>query len=190
MKPRILRELPGRTRIAWPLLAAAAGLLWAAIPATADTAATVAVIAFDYVDTSGEARDQTQEHASRLADFRTKLRDGLGQDPAFHPVELSCLGRSGCSAATTPPDTLLKEARDDGVDFLVFGGIHKMSTLVGWGRVDVLDVAANRLVSDRIISFRGDSDEAFDRAAEFAAKDILKTLGNSRAADASGERKR
>ncbi|MCB8838016.1 DUF2380 domain-containing protein [Aurantimonas sp. VKM B-3413] len=189
MNAEIALTPTGGAPTARPLLVAAAGLFMTAVPVAAEPPATVAVIAFDYVDTSGEARDQTKEHADRLAAFRTRLRDRLVEGPDFRPVELSCLDRSGCSAETTPPAELLKEARSAGADFLVFGGIHKMSTLVGWGRVDVLDVAADKLVSDRIISFRGDTDEAFDRAAEFAAKDILTTLGGSRAADASERRK-
>jgi hypothetical protein len=44
-------------------------------------AAAIAVIDFDYVDTSGEARDQRQEHEARLGTFMRELKRNLGQMP-------------------------------------------------------------------------------------------------------------
>jgi len=141
-------------------------------------AATLSVIGFDYSDTSGEARDQTEEHAGRVKAFRVWLRDKIAERDGLRIVELPCLSASACTRGSTAPEALLAEAREAGADYLVFGGIQKMSTLVGWGRIDVLDVKTNRIVFDRVLTFRGDTDNAFERAARFAAKDIVKTLAN------------
>ncbi|ORE93837.1 DUF2380 domain-containing protein [Aurantimonas sp. 22II-16-19i] len=149
----------------------------------------IAVAKFDYKDTSGEVRDQTAEHAARLDLFRTRLEAGLtGDVGAYAAVPLGCMARDACSLETLRPEPMLRAARAAGADYLVFGGVHKMSTLVGFGRIDVLDVAANRLVFDRVISFRGDTDEAFARAADFVARDILRTLSAGPARAAGGER--
>lgn len=149
----------------------------------------IAVAKFDYKDTSGEVRDQTAEHAERLELFRTRLEAGLTAEAgAYVAVPLGCMGRDACSLETLRPELMLRAARAAGADYLVFGGVHKMSTLVGFGRIDVLDVAADRLVFDRVISFRGDTDEAFARAADFVASDILRTLSAGPAREADGER--
>ena len=155
-------------------------------PASAQAAdngpASVAVIGFDYSDSSGEVEDQSAEHAARVAAFRHQLRDGITASGRFRAVELPCVETSGCTRGTARADHLLKEAREAGANYLVFGSIHKMSTLVGGGRVDVLDVESDRILIDRILSFRGDNDDAFARAAGFAAKDIVKTLAEGDAA--------
>jgi hypothetical protein len=135
----------------------------------------VAVIDFDYSDSSGEPEDQTAEHAARLVLFRQTLESELGKDVSIATATIPCMA-NGCTVSTMRAHDLLEESRAAGVDFLVFGGVHKMSTLVGGGRVVVLDVADDRFVFDRVISFRGDDDEAFVRAARFSARDIARTV--------------
>ncbi|MEX6505313.1 DUF2380 domain-containing protein [Jiella sp. M17.18] len=163
---------------AWRALAFAVPMAMLAAPTVAaKEPARLAVLAFDYSDTSGEVRDQSADHTRRLAEFRKGLRDRLTAGSAFRAVELPCVETEHCSAGNTPPAELLKRARAAGVDYLVFGKIHKMSTLVGWGRVEVLDVSDDHLVSDHVISFRGDTDEAYERAATFTARDILRGFG-------------
>lgn len=175
--------------------AAASALLMASImmPTSVSAAGetqTVAVIGFDYSDSSGEPEDQAAEHAVRLALFRKTLEADLGRTALFATATIPCMA-DGCTVSTIPADDLLQESRAAGVDFLVFGGVHKMSTLVGGGRVVVLDVPENRLVFDRVISFRGDDDEAFVRAARFSARDITRTVSAARqAAPAHPEQRR
>jgi len=53
---------------------------------------------------------------------------------------------------------------------LVYGGIHKMSTLIQMGKVQAVDLASERLILDQSFSFRGDTDEAFRRAAQFVVR--------------------
>ena len=43
----------------------------------------IAVIDFDYVDTSGEERDQRKEHEARVGAFMSALKNDLGQAAKF-----------------------------------------------------------------------------------------------------------
>lgn len=102
---------------------------------------TVAVAAFDYSDTSGEPRDQGAQHAARLRAFAEGLRADLQASGRYDVVPLPC-GEAACAAADTDAATLMARARDAGAALLLFGGVHKMSTLVQFGRVEVVDFAA------------------------------------------------
>ncbi|NDW07189.1 DUF2380 domain-containing protein [Jiella pacifica] len=156
------------------LLMTGAMLMSASVSAASGTHK-VAVIAFDYSDSSGEPEDQTAEHAARLALFRKTLEADLDEAGSLDTATIPCMARD-CTISTMRAADLLAECRAAGLDFLVFGGVHKMSTLVGGGRVLVLDVAENKFVFERMISFRGDDDEAFVRAARFSAREIVRTV--------------
>lgn len=64
----------------------------------------------------------------------------------------------------------------------IIGGIHKTSTLVQWAKVAVIDVGANRVLSDRLYTFRGDNDQAWQRAEAFISEDVRTVLAASTAA--------
>jgi hypothetical protein len=49
-----------------------------------------------------------------------------------------------------------------------------MSTLVGWVKFAVLDLSENKPLCDRYLTYRGDTDEAWRRAAAFTARDVGK----------------
>ena len=70
-------------------------------------------------------------------------------------------------------DEFAAAARRAGARLVVYGGIRKMSTLVQWGRIQVLDLDSNQLLLQRVITFRGDTDMAFSRAAAFVG-DMVK----------------
>jgi hypothetical protein len=44
--------------------------------------------------------------------------------------------------------------------------------LVQWATVRLVDVRADKLVIDRLLSFRGDNDEAWQHAEAFLAADL------------------
>jgi hypothetical protein len=48
-----------------------------------------------------------------------------------------------------------------------------MSTLIQFGKAQAVDLEADKLVFDQTVSFRGDDDEAWRRAALFLAEQIL-----------------
>lgn len=155
--------------VAFPLLLAALGA------AQARAEPRLAVMPFDYVDTSGEAIDQTVDHERRMSLFRDTLQGALGAEGKVDAVELPCT-QSGCTPANSRPLDLLDSARSVSADFIVLGAVQKMSTLISTGWVNVIDVGSGELALARKLSFRGDNDEAFRRAAGFAADDIVRNL--------------
>ncbi|HUZ67857.1 MAG TPA: DUF2380 domain-containing protein [Beijerinckiaceae bacterium] len=123
--------------------------------------AAIAVIDFDYVDTSGEERDQRKEHEARLGAFMSDLRGDLRQAAKFRLVTPTC--RQGpCSLAGSTVTNLLTAAREAGADILLIGGVHKMSTLVQWAKIEAVDARTGRVMFDKLFTFRGDTDDAGD----------------------------
>jgi hypothetical protein len=130
---------------------------------------TAVVADFDNYDTAGEAPELAAAHAARVAGFAGLVQEGLEAQGTYRVVPLACPGGS-CSAGAMPPEDLLRAARAAGARLLVYGGIHKMSTLVQMGKVQAIDLDADRLLLDQSFSFRGDTDEAFRRAATFVVR--------------------
>jgi hypothetical protein len=149
--------------------AAGAGLallLALALPAAAGPR--VAVPGLDFTDSSGEARDQDAEHAARLVLFADTLRAGLAQG-GIEVVVPDC----DCTPLRTPFREMAEATRAAGAELVLVGGIRKVSTLIGSVTLTLIDLAADKAVCTRVLSYRGDSDEAWRRAAEFAAGDVL-----------------
>jgi hypothetical protein len=48
-----------------------------------------------------------------------------------------------------------------------------MSTLVQFAKVQVLDLKLDRLIFERLLTFRGDNDAAWDHAQRFVVRDIV-----------------
>jgi hypothetical protein len=137
---------------------------------------TVAVAEFDYVDTSGEPTDQTAAHRARVADFAARVRQQLTAQ-GYEVRLLSCA--EACTAATASPTGLAAEARKAGARLVVAGGIHKMSTLIQFGEVQLVDLDSNTLLLRRTFSFRGDNDTAFRRAAAFVGETLTEAMPKS-----------
>ncbi|MFY9658055.1 MAG: DUF2380 domain-containing protein [Methylocystis sp.] len=132
----------------------------------------IAVLDFDYSDSSGEPREQTAVHSARLEEFAALIRAALASSGAYRVVAATCPA-APCSAKNYAPDELFAMARRAGAKLMLFGALHKMSTLVQWGRVELVDVEENRLLDERHLSFRGDDDRAFRRAADFVAQKLI-----------------
>jgi len=131
----------------------------------------VAVIDFDYVDTSGEARDQRREHEARLAAFMGALRTDLAKGAQFKVVTPLCQP-APCSLTGTTVPNLLAASREAGADIIIIGGVHKMSTLVQWAKVEAIDAKTGRVLFDKLFTFRGDTDDAWRRAEAFIFDEI------------------
>jgi hypothetical protein len=135
--------------------------------------ARLAVAHFDFVDTSGEVRDQTARHERQLGQFETEMRQRLSQDDDINLVTLPCkLDR--CSLEDPGIDQLKREARTAKARFLLVGGLHKMSTLIGWAKFVVVDLEKSGRTCERLLTYRGDTEEAWRRAAKFGAEDVIK----------------
>jgi hypothetical protein len=153
---------------------AAAGLALMGILDHASAADTppiaIAIVDFDYVDTSGEVGDQTKTHDRLLQTFKQTLAHDLTVTGQYRIVALSC-GADPCTSRTDPL-ALQKAARAAGVKLVVIGGFHKMSTLVQWAKVQIFDADAGHVLFDRLVTFRNDSDDAWTRAEIFLFHEI------------------
>ena len=161
-------------RAAWSTFALTVWAGVALVPAGDAKAArepAVAVADFDNFDSAGEDRERTAQHAARVEAFAGLLRQDLAEEARTTIVPLACAA-ARCTPDTLAAADLLDAARQAGAHILVYGGIHKMSTLIQWAIVQAVDLQSGQLILDRRISFRGDTDEAFRRAAEFVARDL------------------
>ena len=145
--------------------------------AQADVAPTqpvaLAVLNLEYVDTSGEPKDQTAAHQRRAADFVSALQHDLAANGQYRIVPLSC-GSAPCEPAMNPFE-LQKAARAAGAKLVLLGGVHKMSSLIQWAKIEITDEEQGRIVFDRLVTFRGDTDEAWQKAESFVARDVLQS---------------
>jgi hypothetical protein len=153
-------------------LALAATLALAAAPiAAADSAPDgLAIADFDFVDTSGEVESAASDHSARLKAFDSALREGFAAK-GVKLVALAC-PEDHCSAADPGFEPLASRARQANARYLILGGVHKMSTLVGWVKLVVVDLGRENAVCDRLLTYRGDTLEAWQRAAKFAVRDV------------------
>ena len=117
-------------------------------------AITIAVDDFSYTDMSAEVTDQRAAHAKRLAAFMVALKQDLAAEPRY---------RVGPALA---PDAAFK----------IIGGVQKTSTLVQWAKAVVIDVAAKKVVMEKLYTFRGDNDESWARAEQFMSRDIMAVI--------------
>lgn len=138
-----------------PVLSACLLFLLSCSPVAAQSAIGVAMDDFSYTDTSAEPTNQTAAHERRLAAFMAALRRDIGEGGRYRLVP----------------------SAQDGAVFKVVGGIQKTSTLVQWAKVAVINVGAKTLVLDKLYSFRGDNDEAWERAEIFVSREVMAALG-------------
>jgi Protein of unknown function (DUF2380) len=154
-------------------LAAAFGGQRARADAAATPPTTLAVLNLDYVDTSGEPTDQTAVHQRRAADFVSALQRDLAANGQYRIVPTSC-GSESCAPVMSPSE-LQTAARAAGVKLVLLGGVHKMSTLIQWAKIQIADEEQGQVVFDRLVTFRGDTDEAWQKAESFVARDVLES---------------
>jgi hypothetical protein len=153
----------------------ATGLVFAVViaagPARAEGQRTqpvpIAVVDFDYLDTSGELRDQHAEHEARLQTFMRALRDDLAGSGQYRIVALRC-SQTPCAVGGSAQ--LTKDAHSSGAKLLLYGGIHKESTLIQWMKVEAVEVETGTQLFDRLMTFRGDTDEAWMHSERFLIK--------------------
>ena len=138
---------------------------------TQDQPAGLAVAEIDYVDTSGEVIDQSADHRRRLRAFEASLRSDLTASGKLRSIVLDC-PPNACSIGDIDANQLIGKAQAAGADFLLISAFHKVSTLIQWAKFDMIDVKAQKLSFERLVSFRGDNDEAWRRAEAFMVRDI------------------
>jgi hypothetical protein len=146
--------------------------------ATADHALAVSVDDFNYIDTSNEPTDQTAAHEKRLRAFMTALRDDVTVDRRFELVPSSCT--SNCPTEGPALGDRLRAASQAGTQILIIGIVHKRSTLVQVVWTVAVDTTSQRVVFRKFFTFRGDNDEAWQRAERFVSEEVRDRLLESR----------
>ncbi len=138
---------------------------------SADTE-TLALAQFDFQDTSGEVHDQSAEHEARLKSLNETLHGGLARNREIALVRLTC-GGERCTHRTPGLAVLTRQARTAGAQYLLVGEVHKVSTLIGRVRLAILDLDDNNTFAcEQLLSYRGDTDEAWQRMAQYTLRHI------------------
>ena len=70
----------------------------------------------------------------------------------------------------------MKDAHSSGATLLLYGGIHKESTLIQWMKVEAVEVENGKQLFNRLITFRGDTDEAWTRSEQFLIKQLTQDI--------------
>jgi hypothetical protein len=130
------------------------------------------VAEIQYVDTSGEVVDQSADHFRRLREFEASLRTDLVASGKIRNVALDC-PPNACSVGDIDVDQLLGKAQAAGAEYLLISSFHKMSTLVQWAKIDLIEVKTRNVVFNRLVTFRGDNDKAWRHAESFIVREIL-----------------
>ena len=115
------------------------------------------------------------EHRARVASFAALLRDNLAAQGDYRVVTIECPDHP-CTATSMSQDVFIAAARKAGARLVVYGGIRKMSTLVQWGEIQLLDLEAEKLLMRRTVTFRGDNDAAYRHAADFVGNTLKETM--------------
>lgn len=114
------------------------------------------------LDTSHEARNQQADHDRRLALMEGILAEELSGE---------LISRKDIAAACPrePADCLVTALRERGAERGLFIVVQKASTLILQVFASLVDLEAGQLVTHTELNFRGDNDEAWERAAHFLA---------------------
>jgi hypothetical protein len=164
-----------RLALAAVALAATAGD-WRPTPALAqaDRPRTMAVFPVELADTSGEAspRPGRDGQIAATTGELAALLEGSGK---YRRVDLAPIRDR--LAAAGPLDRCggcwPGMARDAGAELAVVIIVHKMSTLISSMHVWMVDVADRGVIRNGSVSLRGDTDEAWRRAANYLARNVL-----------------
>ena len=163
-------EKPMKTRTVGLALVAA---VFCAGPCRAQAETPILAVAeIQYIDTSGEVVDQSADHFRRLREFEASLRADLAASGKVRNTALDC-PPNACSIGDVDLVQLLDKAQAAGAGYLLISSFHKLSTLVQWAKFDIIDVKTHNVVFNRLVTFRGDSDEAWRHAESFIVREIL-----------------
>lgn len=147
-------------------LAGLAALLAAQVAA----AETLAIMPVKFLDTSGEAEDQTAAHESRLAALGTAFEDDLAAD--YETVVLIPEAALAAECPDEAPQCLVDLAVQSGADAALFAVVVKTSTLIMQMFVNIVAVPEGEILARRELNFRGDTDESWVKAGAFLVENL------------------
>ncbi|MBB1492201.1 DUF2380 domain-containing protein [Paracoccus sp. MC1854] len=121
------------------------------------------------LDTSHEVQDQQADHDRRMALMESILADELSA-ALVSREEIA----AACPRETT--ECLVAALRERGAERGLFIVVQKTSTLILQAFASLVDLEGEKLVTHTELSFRGDNDESWEKAAHFLA-DKLRDAG-------------
>jgi Protein of unknown function (DUF2380) len=117
-------------------------------------------------------------HQERLRAFMTALRDDVTADRRFELMPSSCA--SSCPTEGPALGDRLRAASQAGTQILIIGIVQKLSTLVQNVLTVAVDTTSQRVVFKKFFTFRGDDDEAWQRAERFVSEEVRDRLLETR----------
>jgi Protein of unknown function (DUF2380) len=135
------------------------------------------VLNLELVDSSGEVTDQREDHERRLAAARQILASELAArdvyavvDPAEIQPEIDATRAHQYLHACNGCEVRL--AREVGAERVLTGHVRKVSSLVMALWIDIRDPKSGRPVVRKVLDFRGDTDEAWQRATLYLVNQL------------------
>jgi hypothetical protein len=160
----------------------AAWVLLGTISVRAADRPTLLILPLDMVDTSGETPSRAQEHENRLLALARYLSKALDEEGDYAIVDPTPIGVAIDSARNIQPLSKCHGCERDlarlvDADRVLIGEIDKVSTLIGSLHLSIVSVVTGEHVFDRVFSFRGDTEEAWQHAARFFVRDLKAAAG-------------
>jgi len=97
------------------------------------------------------------------------LRQDVAASRKYRMVVTTCRPIP-CQVGQSALTELQDATRQADAKILMMGDVHKMSTLIQNARVMAVDLETHAVVLDKLVTFRGDTDEAWQRAETFIAQ--------------------
>ncbi|HET7881956.1 MAG TPA: DUF3280 domain-containing protein [Acetobacteraceae bacterium] len=147
-------------------------------PASSQVLPTLLVLPLDLVDTSGEMPPRTEEHEARLAALASWLSQAFADQHAYRVLDPAPIAGEVATARSAQPLSGCNGCEQDlgkklHADRVLVGELDKISTLIGDLTLRVSDVHTGQIVFARTVSFRGDTDEAWQHAARSLVRDMV-----------------
>jgi len=158
----------------------AAWIILGTISVRAADKPTLLILPLDMVDTSGETPSRAQEHEIRLVALARYLSRALGEEGKYAIVDPTPIGTAIDEARNVQPLSQCHGCERDLArlvhsDRVLIGEVDKVSTLIGSLHLSIVNVATGESVFNRVLGFRGDTEEAWQHAARFFVRDLKAT---------------
>lgn len=137
----------------------------------------ILVLDLEIVDTSGEPTDQRQAHERRLEAIKEALETELAArgvyavvDPTEIRADIDAIRAGQYLHACNGCEIRLARAVD--ADRVLTGRVNKVSSLILSLWVEIKDVDSGRPIVRKVLDFRGDTDQAWQRATLYLLREL------------------